>query len=65
MTKQEAIQAMREGKKVTHRWFSPNEWITIINNNTLLLEDGITISLERFFVYRTAPSWGDGYSLFE
>ena len=37
MTKQEAIQAMREGKKVTHRWFSPNEWMTIKAGNVLFL----------------------------
>lgn len=29
MTKQEAIQAMREGKKVTHRYFSSDEWMGI------------------------------------
>lgn len=65
MTKQEAIQAMREGKKVTHRWFSHNEWMTIKAGNVLLLEDGCTCFIDEFFSYRTDPSWEDGYSLFE
>lgn len=29
MTKAEAIQAMKEGKKVTHHLFSPDEWMTM------------------------------------
>ena len=31
MSKEEAIQAMKEGKKVTHRFFSSDEWMTIEN----------------------------------
>lgn len=61
MTKQEAIRAMRE----THRWFSPNEWMTIKAGNILLLEDECTCFIDEFFSYRTDPSWEDGYSLFE
>lgn len=41
MTKQEAITAMREGKKVTHRYFSSNEWMTFDNDGKILLEDGV------------------------
>ena len=29
MTKAEALQAMREGKKVTHCYFQPHEWMMI------------------------------------
>lgn len=48
MSKEEAIQAMKEGKKVTHRFFSSDEWMTI-ENGFLLLEDGVRISFGRFF----------------
>ena len=37
MTKQEAIQAMREGKKASHRYFSSDEWMTIKGGNVLFL----------------------------
>ena len=36
MSKEEAIQAMKEGKKVTHRFFSSDEWMTIENGFLLL-----------------------------
>ena len=29
MSKEEAIQAMQEGKKVTHSYFSKDEWMTM------------------------------------
>jgi hypothetical protein len=50
MSKEEAIQAMKEGKKVTHRFFSSDEWMTI-ENGFLLLEDGVRISLEDFLIF--------------
>ena len=28
MTREEAIKAMSEGKKVRHRYFGPDEWVT-------------------------------------
>ena len=43
MSKEEAIQAMKEGKKVTHRFFSSDEWMTI-ENGFLLLEDGVVLN---------------------
>ena len=39
MSKEEAIQAMKEGKKVTHRFFSSDEGMTI-QNGVLLVADG-------------------------
>ena len=32
MTKEEAIKAMSEGKKVRHRYFSPDEWMAQLPN---------------------------------
>ncbi len=65
MTKQEAIQAMKEGKKVTHTLFSPNEWMTM-EGDQIVLEDGVKCdpSLE-FWFWRTVDLWNDGYSLYE
>lgn len=63
MSKEEAIQAMKEGKKVTHRFFSSDEWMTI-ENGFLLLEDGVRISLEDFFNFRSDSLWENGYELY-
>ena len=63
MSKEEAIQAMKEGKKVTHRFFSSDEWMTI-ENGFLLLEDGVRISLEDFFNFRSDSLWDNGYELY-
>lgn len=62
MSKKEAIQAMKEGKKVTHRFFASGEWMTI-KNGFLFLEDGALISLEEFFNLRSDSLWEDGYEL--
>lgn len=63
LTKQEAIALMMSGKKVTHVHFSHNEWMTI-ENNQILLEDGVRCSSFEFWRWRTDPSWDIGYSLF-
>lgn len=63
MTRPEAIKAMREGKKVTHKYFSPEEWATL-DNSEILLEDGVRCSPAEFWKYRRDPMFDDGWSLF-
>ncbi len=63
MKKYEAIQLMRKGKKITHRHFSPEEWMTIQDGN-MLLEDGVKCNQAEFWKWRTDASWDDGYSLY-
>lgn len=62
MTKEEAIQAMREGKKVTHQFFSPDEWMTM-REGQIVLEDGVVCSPGDFWIYRRGSEWDDGYEL--
>jgi hypothetical protein len=64
MTKAEAMAAMREGKKVTHRWFSDNEWMSM-QDGKVLTEEGYKHDQREFWRYRTDESWNDGYSLWE
>lgn len=64
MNKQEAIQAMKEGKKVTHRWFSRDEWMTM-EHGLIHLEDGVQCTPEEFWAWRTDSSWDDGYEIIE
>lgn len=69
MNKQEAILAMKEGKKIRYKNFSSDERISQLPNGDYLLEDGVipgvTCTPEEFWKYRTDPRWDDGYELFK
>ena len=41
MTKKEAIDAMRCGKRVRHKYFDADEWVTM-EGGSMLLEAGAT-----------------------
>lgn len=61
MTKAEAIQAMSEGKKVTHRYFSKDVWITI-DPCTGAVTSGLGYSFS--FIYRNIEEFDKGWSIF-
>ncbi len=63
MTKEEALKAMQEGKKVAHRFFTSDEWMTI-DNGEILLEDGVRCDIEEFFHFRSDNLWENGYELY-
>ena len=68
MTKEEAIKAMSECKKVRHRYFSPDEWMTM-KEGMMILGDGViiphvTCTPEEFWKWRTDSRWDDGYEIF-
>ena len=63
MTKEDAIQAMKEGKKVTHTYFDENEWMTI-RDNKIISEDGYIYDMVEFWSYRTDEAFDDGYFIF-
>ena len=64
MTKEEAIKAMSEGKKVRHRYFSSDEWMTQLPNGDYLFEDGVICPPEEFWQWRADTEWSDGYEIF-
>ncbi len=64
MTKQEAIAAMQNGNKVTHRYFSSEEWITI-EDGRILTEDGYRTHEYMFWSDRTSPFWDNDWKLWE
>lgn len=63
MTKEEAIQAMQNGEKITHQYFSKNEWMTM-EGNRIILEDGCSLWAHEFWEIRNGIGWNDGYSVF-
>ena len=63
MTRGEAITAMREGKKVTHKYFSREEWATQ-DNGEILLEDGVRCTPAEFWRDRMSEIFKDGWEIF-
>lgn len=64
MTKKEAIQEMNEGRKVTHRYFADDEYITMEGIN-MVDEHGIPFNPATFWKYRQASYWETDWRLFE
>ena len=64
MTRAEAIKAMREGKKVTHKYFTPEEWATQ-KDGMVLLEDGVECSPIEFWAYRRSPMFDNDWELWQ
>jgi hypothetical protein len=64
MTRIEAIKAMREGKKVTHEYFTCDEWATQ-ENGKILFEDGVKCSPSEFWQDRMVPEFNDGWSIWK
>ena len=65
MTKQEAIQAMNEGKKVTHQHFTDDEWMKLAAPGLYEFEDGYEWPSLSFWEDRKDDSWETGWSIFE
>lgn len=64
MTKAEAIQAMENGKKVTHKYFSPEEWATM-EMGLIVLEDGVKCEPDEFWKYRKDPMFDNDWSIYK
>ncbi len=66
MTKQEAIEQMKQGKKLTHRSFSNNEFITSDKTGLYYtFEDGVRCCFPEFWKWRLSESWSEGWEIFK
>lgn len=63
MTKQEAIIEMQRGEKLTHRYFSKDEWATLEGNH-IITEDGVRITEKEFWLIRKSPAWEEDWKIF-
>lgn len=62
MKKQEAIQAMKSGEKVTHERFSKSEFITLKNGK---IHDEEDYNIDRvFWPSHSSMIWDYGWSIF-
>jgi len=64
MTKLEALEAMRAGKKVTHAYFTDTEYIYMNKDREITSEDGV-IHGAQFWDLRSGESWQHGWEIFE
>lgn len=65
MTKEEAIQAMKEGKKLTHRYFTSKEWVTMKEDGSYLFEDGVSCSALEFWTLRGQEGFNIDWEIFQ
>ncbi len=66
MSKEEAIKNMDAGYKLTHQYFTPDEWVkSNPSGDTYTFEDGCTISSEIFWRQRQSDYWLTGWELFK
>lgn len=63
MSKEQAIEAMKSGAKVAHRYFSPHEWVTMEGNLTIITEEGYSVSTVEFWKYRHQEEWLTDWSI--
>ena len=63
MTQQEARQEIRRGNKVTHRFFSEDEYLTLNERGQEVTEEGYVLDAH-FWMMRLAPKWQTDWSLF-
>lgn len=64
LTKEEAIKALREGKKLSHRYFDSWEWIRQ-EGFTMIMEDGASIDTDTFWKDRDSTGFLDGWYIKE
>jgi hypothetical protein len=65
MTKEEAIEAMKKGYRVTHRFFSTNEWMTIRSGTKMYeFEDECICSPQLFWFDRKGPEWNIDWEIY-
>lgn len=64
LTKNEALELMSRGEKITHNFFSKEEWITMTNGK-VETEDGYFMYVHLFFDIRQGEDWETGYGIFK
>lgn len=60
MTREEALEMMKSGHKITHEYFTPSEYFCM-KFKSIIAEDGVDFS-DLFF---TRDMYADGWSIFE
>jgi hypothetical protein len=65
MTRFEAAQALKEGKKLTHYHFTPDEWVKGDGDGMYLMEDGVRCTAAEFWKWRQNPAFDIDWEIYE
>jgi hypothetical protein len=69
MTRDEAKLALRQGKKLTHTYFSKDEWVmggeVTPSDEFYVLEDGVHCTAREFWNYRKNYMFDHGWEIFK
>jgi hypothetical protein len=65
MTKDEAVEAMNKGHKVTHRFMESHEYIERTPDYLIRTEEGYTCQPSEFWRYRQGEAWETDWSIVE
>jgi hypothetical protein len=63
MTKVEALQAMKAGKKITHQYYTSDEYLQMIGG-MIYSEDGYRKGDELDEFWQKIQKWEDGWSIY-
>jgi len=63
MTKEEAFQKLREGEKITHKYFLPHEYIYMKDGELMTEED--YYGTPEFWKLRAGPQWDNGWEIYK
>lgn len=62
LTKEQAIAAMKEGNKVTHLYFTDDEWVKSDKEGDIYtFDDGVSITSKEFWNLRSINSYNKGW----
>ncbi len=64
MTQSKAKQALSTGCKISHHYFSPDEFITLDSQKRLIDESGTLLIWQLFWELRQNKYWQDGWGIF-
>lgn len=64
MNKEKAKELIDAGEKLTHRFFDDGEWVTSLNNDTFIFEDGVTWPKHNFWEQREDEAWDEDWEIF-
>lgn len=65
MTKQEALQAMKDGKKVFHKYYTGDEFLCMHTDGHIYTEDHIDVGTEHSEFWVFHQKWEDGWFIYE
>ena len=64
MTKEEAQEAAQKGKKITHRFFSIEEYVTM-KDDKFLDENNYVLDWDDFWAIRNSKRWETDWEIYK